>query len=133
MDYRKLNSVTVKDSFPLQLIQDIFDQLQGARVFMCLDLKAAYNQISVSEQDIPKTAFICHGGLFEYLRMPFGLCNAPAVFQRTIESVLHWLVGTACFVYLDDVLVFGCKEEEHLRNLELVLERFREFNLSQPL
>ena len=81
------------------LIQDIFDQLQGARVFTCLDLKAAYNQISVSEQDIPKTAFICHRGLFEYLRMPFGLCNAPAVFQRTVESVLHGLVGTACFVY----------------------------------
>ena len=130
VNYRKLNSVTVKDSFPLPLIQDIFDQLQGARVFTCLNLKAAYNQISVSEQDIPKTAFICHRGLFEYLRMPFGLCNAPAVFQRTIESVLHGLIGTACFVYLDDVVVFGYNEEEHLRNLELVLEQFREFNLT---
>ena len=94
VDYRKLNSVTVKDSFPLPLIQDIFDQLQGGRVFTCLDLKAAYNQISVSEQDIPKTAFICHRGLFEYLRMPFGLFNAPAVCQRIIECIA-W-VGRYC-------------------------------------
>lgn len=130
VDYRKLNSVTIKDSYPLPLIQDIFDQLSGAKLFSTLDLKSAYWQIPVSEKDIHKTAFICHRGLFEFLRMPFGLCNAPATLQRALESILHDLIGVACFIYLDDIVVFGQNEVEHLHNLELIFERFRKHKLT---
>ncbi len=130
VDYRKLNAVTVKDSFPLPLVQDIFDQLQGARIFSTLDLKSGYWQIPVAEADISKTAFICHKGLFEFLRMPFGLAAAPSQFQRSIEGVLHGLIGEACFVYLDDIVVFGSTQEEHLENLRKVMKRFRKFNFT---
>ena len=130
VDYRKLNSVTIKDSYPLPLIQDIFDQLEGASVFSTLDLKSGYWQIKVKESDIPKTAFVCHKGLYEFVRMPFGLCNAPAIFQRVMEAVLHDLIGVACFVYLDDVVVFGKTPAEHAHNLSLVFERIQQHNLT---
>ena len=100
VDFRKLYSVTVKDSYPLPLIQDIFDQLEGASIFSTLDLKSGYWQIPVSPEDQPKTAFVCHTGLYEFKRMPFGLANAPAVFQRTMDRVLQGLIGKCCFVYI---------------------------------
>ena len=88
VDYRKLNSVTIKDSYLLPLIQDIFDQLEGASVFSTLDLKRGYWQINVKESDIPKTAFVCHKGLYEFVRMSFGLCNAqPSKCKFTKSSV----------------------------------------------
>ena len=93
----------------MPLIQDIFDQLQGAKVF---------------------TTFVCHKGLFEFVRMPFGLCNAPGISRRTMERVLHGLVGEMCLVYLDVVVVFCKTKEEHAENLHLVLERFRDHNLT---
>ena len=113
VDYRKFNSVTIKDSYPLPLIQDIFDQLEGESVFSTLHLKGGYWQINVKESDIPKTAFLCHKGMYEFVRMPFGLCNAPAIFQRVMEAVLHDLIAVACFVYLDDVVIFGKTPAEH--------------------
>ena len=130
VDYRKLNQATIKDSHPLPLIQDIFDQLSGAKYFSTLDLKSGYWQIPVAKRDIKKTAFICHSGLYEFLRMPFGLANAPAIFQRTMERVLHGLIGKTCLVYLDDLVVFGTTPEDHLANLRLVFERLRKFNLT---
>ena len=91
--YRAINAVTIKDSFPLPLIQDIFDQLQGAKVFTTLDMQGVYWQSPVAATDIPKRAFVCHKGLFKFVRMPFGLCNAPGIFQGTMERILHGLVG----------------------------------------
>ena len=88
VDYQKLNAVMKKYSYPLPLIQDIFDQLSGAAVFSPLDLKSGYWQLSVAEMDRPKMAFICHRALFQFCRMAFGLANAPAVFQRTMDRVL---------------------------------------------
>ena len=102
VDYRKLNAVTHKDAYPLPNIQDIFDNLDGAKVFTTLDLKSGYWQIPIAAPDQPKSAFITHMGLFEFQRMPFGLCNAPGIFQRTMNKVLHGLVGKRCLVYLDD-------------------------------
>ena len=87
VDYRKLNSVTVRDQYPLPQIQDIFDQIGGSTVFSTLDLKAGYWQLPMEEESIPKTAFRCHMGHYEFLRMPFGLTNAPSVFQRTMDKV----------------------------------------------
>ena len=88
VDYRKLNAVTDKDQYPLEQIQDIFDQVGGSTIFSTLDLEVGYWQIKVDPRSVDKTAFRCHRGLFEFLRMPFGLCNAPAVFQRTMDKIL---------------------------------------------
>ena len=129
VDYRKLNAVTKKDSYPLPLIQDIFDQLSGAAVFSTLDLKSGYWQLSVAEADRPKTAFICHRGLFQFRRMAFGLANAPAVFQRTMDRVLHGLVGVCCLVYIDDIVIYSRNAEEHAHHLQLVLDRLHKAGL----
>ena len=107
VDFRRINAVTLRDQYPLPLIDDIFDQVAGCAVYSTLDLRAGYHQIKMAEEDIPKTAFRCHLGLFEYMRMPFGLANAPAVFQRTMDTVLAGLLGKCVFVYLDDLCVYS--------------------------
>ena len=121
VDYRRLNARTVRDQYPLPLIEDIFDQVAGSAVYSTLDLRAGYHQIKMAEADIPKTAFRCHLGLFEYLRMPFGLANGPAVFQRTMDKVLAGLIGRCVFVYLDDLVVYSASTEEHEEHLKSVV------------
>ena len=112
VDYRRLNEVTVKDQFPLPLIQDIFDQLGGSKIFSALDLKAGYWQIPVHPEDRPKTAFRCHRGHYEFNVMPFGLCNAPAVFSRIMDQVLGELIGKCVMVYIDDLVIFSRNRAE---------------------
>ena len=129
IDYRKLNAVTEKDSHPLPNIRDIFDQLEGATVFSLLDLVSGYHQIEMHPNSREKTAFSCHLGHFEYNRMPFGLCNAPSVFQRYMNFVLQGLIGKGCLVYLDDIVVYGRNRVEHDANLRKVLTRLRENQL----
>lgn len=107
VDYRKLNVVTVKDSYPLPRIDDILDQLSGNVWFSTLDLKSDYWQLGIRPQDKDKTAFSIGNGLWQFNVMPFGLCNAPATFERLMERVLHRLLSKICLVYLDDVIVFG--------------------------
>lgn len=130
VDYRKLNNITKKDSYPLPLIQDIFDQLGGATIFSTMDLKSGYWQIPVAEEDIEKTAFTCHLGLFEFTRLPFGLANAPAVFQRTMNKVLSGLIGKCCMVYLDDIVVYSQDEDSHANDLAAVFDRLRQAGLA---
>ena len=129
VDYRKLNAVTVPDRYPLPLIQDIFDQIGGSTVFSTLDLNSAYWQIPMDEASIPKTAFKCHRGLFEFLRLPFGLCNGPAAFQRIIDTVMGDLLGKICLVYLDDIVIFSSNATEHAAHLQLVFDRLRNAGL----
>ena len=129
VDYRKLNSVTIRDQYPLPQIQDIFDQVGGSTIFSSLDLKAGYWQLAVAEDSIEKTAFRCHLGHYEFLRMPFGLTNAPAVFQRMMDKVLAGLIGRIVMVYLDDIVIYSRSEEEHVQHLELVFARLREAGL----
>ena len=129
VDYRQLNNVTRKDQYPLPLIQDIFDSLTGSTIFTTLDLKSGYHQIPVHEDSIAKTAFRCHRGLFEFLRMPFGLANAPANFQRTMDYVLSDLVGKCVMVYIDDIVIFSKSREDHVRHLRAVFDKLREFGL----
>lgn len=106
VDYRQLNAKTRKDAFPLPRNEESLDALSGACLFSTLDLASGYNQLSVAKKDRAKTAFCTPFGLFEFQRMPFGLCNAPGTFQRLMERIF----GDQCFhtllLYLDDVVVF---------------------------
>ena len=117
---KKLNSKAEKDTCPLHLIQDIFDQVRGSRIYSTMDLKAGYWQLPVVEADIPKTAFRCHWRLFGFVRMPFGLANAPAVFQRVMDKLLSGLVGKCVLVYRDDIVVYSNSAEDHEKHLQLV-------------
>lgn len=128
-DYRKLNTITKKDSHPLPFIQDVFDQVAGASIFSTLDLKAGYWQMPMAPESIPKTAFLCHIGLYEFVRMPFGITNGPALFQRQMNKVLAGLLGKICMAYLDDIVVYSKNEEDHARHLQQVLERLRQAGL----
>jgi len=113
VDFQRLNDVTVGDSFPIPNIQDILDKLGRARYFSALDCASGYWQVPLAEEDRLKTAFstpTCH---YEYLRMPFGFRSAPSTFQRLLNNVLMGLIGTRCFVYLDDVIIFGETLQEH--------------------
>jgi len=129
VDYRKLNAVTVKDSYPLPRIDDILSQLSGNIWFSTLDLKSGYWQIKIRPEDREKTAFSIGSGLWQFTVMPFGLCNAPATFERLMEKVLGKLISKICLVYLDDVIIFGKSFNEMLMNLEKVFECFRSANL----
>ena len=129
VDYRKLNAVTVKDSYPLPRIQDILDQLSGNSWFTTLDLKSGYWQVKIRPEDREKTAFSIGNGLWEFTVMPFGLCNAPATFERLMEKILQEILAKICLVYLDDVIVFSNTFEDMIKNLEKVFLRFRLANL----
>lgn len=129
VDYRKLNDVTIKDSFPLPRIEDILDQMSGNSWFSSLDLKSGYWQIKVRSEDREKTAFSIGNGLWQFTVMPFGLCNAPATFERLMEKVLQEFLSKICLVYLDDIIVFSKTFEEMMANLRLIFLRFRSINL----
>ena len=129
VDYRKLNAVTVSDSYPLALISDILDQIGNSTIFTTLDLKAGYWQIEMEEQSIPKTAFRCHRGLYEFLRLPFGLKNGPAAFQRIMDTVLSGLIGHIAMVYLDDIVIYSNNRDEHINHIRLVFDRLRKAGL----
>lgn len=129
VDYRSLNSVTEKDSYPLPRIDDTFDALSGSVLFSTLDLKSGYWQVEMNRNSKHKTAFSIGNGLWQFNVMPFGLCNAPATFERLMESVLRGLNWETCLVYLDDVIIFGRTFDEHKNRLEEVFKRFRNANL----
>jgi hypothetical protein len=129
VDYRKLNNVTKKDAYPLPRIEDCVESLSGSKWFCTLDLASGYWQVPVAEKDRPKTGFVTRKGLFQFKVLPFGLCNAPATFERLMELVLRGLQWESCLIYLDDVITFGKSFEEALHNLRLVFTRFRKANL----
>ena len=133
VDYRRLNAKTVKDAYPLPRIQESFDALQGASWFSTLDLASGFNQVAVEEEDKAKTAFITPFGLFEYNRMPFGLCNAPASFARLMQACLNEQIFQILLVYLDDILIYSQTFEEHLNRLEMVLARLQKHGLKLKL
>jgi len=129
VDYRKLNNVTRKDSYPLPNIEDTFTAMAGARYFCALDLASGYWQVPLSEEAKPKTAFVTRDGLYQFKVMPFGLCNAPATFERLMERVLRGHLGKRCLVYIDDVIVFGHDFRSTLDNLRVVLRALEDANL----
>ncbi len=129
VDYRKLNDVTWKDAYPLPRIDDTLDALRGSRYFSTLDLYLGYWQVEMDEQDIDKMAFVTRQGLFRFTVMPFGLCNAPATFERLMERVLKDLNWKVCLIYLDDIIMYGAGFYPALDRLKMVLKRIREANL----
>ena len=128
-DYRKMNDVTVKDSYPIPRIDDTLEKLSGAQWFSCLDLNAGYWQVEMDQNDREKTAFTSRRGLYEFKVMPFGLCNAPATFERLMETVLAGLNWKICLIYLDDIIVHGRTFESMLLNLDMVLGKLQEAGL----
>ena len=129
VDFRRLNAITKKDVYPLPRIEDILDTLGRAQYFTTLDLSAGYWQIQLDASSKEKTAFTTHCGLFQFNRMPFGLCNAPSTFQRLMQTVLVGLEGKTCFVYIDDILVCSRTFDDHVRHLQAVFDRLRTANL----
>ena len=129
IDYRKLNTVTRKDHFPLPFIDQMLERLAGHSYYCFLDGYSGYNQIEIALEDQEKTTFTCPFGTFAYKRMPFGLCNAPATFQRCMLSIFSDMVGHFLEVFMDDFSVFGCSFDECLNHLQLVLTRCEEKNL----
>src|SRR3954466_2042155 len=129
VDYHFLNEVTIENKYPLPVINDLFDQLEGACVFSKIDLRSGYHQLKIREGDIPKTTFTTRYGLYEYTVMSFGLTNAPAYFMNLMNKVFMEFLDKFVVVFIDDILVFSKNEEEHKEHLRLVLEKLREHQL----
>ncbi len=129
IDYRGLNSITVKNTYPLPLMSSAFERLQGASIFTKLDLRNAYHLVRIRQGDEWKTAFNTPRGHFEYLVMPFGLSNSPAVFQALVNDVLRDMVDQFIYVYLDDILIFSTSLQEHVQHVRRVLQRLLENGL----
>ncbi|KYB24754.1 hypothetical protein TcasGA2_TC031587 [Tribolium castaneum] len=133
VDYRQLNSKTIKDRFPLPRVDEHLDKLNGAKFFTTLDLASGYYQIPMATESIPKTAFVTPDGHYEFVRMPFGLANAPAVFQRAMNKVLGPLRFQTAFCYIDDLLIPSKDFETGLNNLRTVFQLLRQFGLTLKL
>ena len=130
IDYRKLNTATRNDHYPLLFIDQILDKLAGHPHFCFLDGYSGYNQISIALEDQEKTTFTCPYGTFAFRRMSFGLCNAPTTFQRCMMSMFSDLVEEAMEIFMDDFLVYGSCFEHCQKNLETVLQRCQDKNLT---
>jgi hypothetical protein len=133
VDYRKLNDVTKKDAHPLPRIDDIFDALRGTKYFSTLDVASGHHQVAVAKKDQEKTGFVTPWGHYEYTVMPFGLCNAPATFQRLMALVFSGLIGLDCLIYLDDIIIFAPTFDVHLIRLEKVFSKLQNHNLKIKL
>ncbi len=129
VDYRRLNSRTQIDPYPLPLIDEVLDKLQGATVFTKVDVRQAFHRIRMHPDSVPLTAFRTRYGLYEYNVLPFGLCNGPATFQRYINEVLFDLLDECCTAYVDDILIYSHDPLEHQAHVQQVLQRLREAGL----
>jgi hypothetical protein len=129
IDYRPLNTVTMKNKYPLPRIDLLFDQLIGAQVFSKIDLRRGYHQIKICEEDIPRTVFSTWYDLYEYLVMSFGLTNAPAHFMYLMNSIFMEELDKFVVVFIDDILIFSKSRKEHEEHLRIVLQRLRDHQL----
>jgi len=128
IDYRALNAVTKPDAYPIPNIVDTLGSLGKSKIFSVLDMASGYHQIAVKPEHKEKTVFSCHKGHFQFIKMPFGLNNAPATYQRCIDIVLLGLKGIACLIYLDDIICFSATMEEHAEKLRDIFEMLEQAN-----
>jgi hypothetical protein len=129
IDYRKLNAVTIKNCYPLPRVDELLDQLHGAAIFSKLDLRSGYHQVRIRAGDEPKTAFRTQFGHYQFKVLPFGLCNAPATFQRLMNDIFHPYLTRFLQVYLDDLLIYSKSIPEHMQHLRIVLSVLRDHKL----
>jgi hypothetical protein len=129
VDYPRLNIATIRNSAPLPQIDDTLDALAGAKYFTSLDLHSGYHQLRIADQDVPKTSFKTHMGQFQFKVLPFGLCNAPATFQATMNKIFAPYLHKFVVVYLDDIMIYSRSEEEHKQHLALVFNLLRQNKL----
>ena len=133
IDYKQLNRVTIRNQYHLPRIDELFDQLQGSRVYSKIDLRSGYHQLRVQESDVPKTAFRTRYGHYEFLVMPFGLTNAPAAFMDLMNRVFQPYLDRFVIIFIDDILVYSGSSEEHSEHLRIVLQTLRERQLYAKL
>jgi hypothetical protein len=133
IDFRQLNKVTVKNKYPLPMIDDLFDQLNDAKIFSKIDLNSGYHQVRIKKEDIRKTAFRTRYGHYEFIVVPFGLSNAPIVFMCLMNVVFREYLDKFFIVFLDDILVYSKSEEENEHHLRMVLQVLREHQLNAKL
>ncbi|KAG1945241.1 thy-1 membrane glycoprotein [Pimephales promelas] len=133
VDYRGLNAKTPLDGFPMPQIQDILESLYGATIFSTLDLKSGYWQVGMDEDSIKKTAFVTRNNQFEFVRLPFGLKNAAATFQRLMNNVLRDYLGKFCFVYLDDIVIYSGSIQDHFQHLKQLFAKLEASGLTLNL
>jgi hypothetical protein len=133
VDYRGLNKITVKNRYPLPLINEMLTRFTKAKYFTKIDLRGAYNLVRIKPGDEWKTAFRTRFGLFEYLVMPFGLTNAPSVFQYLMNDIFRDLLDVFCVIYLDDILIYSETLEEHKIHVATILERLQAHHLFAKL
>ena len=129
IDYRELNKVTIRNQYPLPRIDDLFYQLQGAKVFSKIDLRSGYHQLKIRSEDVPKTAFRTQYGHYEFLVMPFGLTNAPAIFMDLMNRLFQPYLDQFVIVFIDDILIYSGSKEDHEEHLRVVLQILRENQL----
>jgi hypothetical protein len=128
-EYRNLNNVTIKNKYPLPRIQDLFDQVRGAGVFSKIDLRSGYHQIKIKKEDVPKTAFVSRYGHHEYLVIPFGLTNAPAIFMNLMNKIFMPYLDKFVILFIDNILIYSKDKEEHAKHLRIALQILREHQL----
>ena len=129
IDYRQLNQMTIKDAFPLPRIEDCIESLKETQYFSSLDLTQGYLQVKVHEADQQKTAFRALDALYEFNRLPFGLCNSPATFSRLMGRCLGDMCGQGIIIYLDEILVYSSSIPEMTSRLNTVFQRLQSFGL----
>jgi len=133
VDYKQLNKLTIKNKYPLPRIDDLMDQLNGAVVFSKIDLRSGYHQILVKAEDVQKTAFRSRYGHYEYVVMPFGVTNAPALFMDYMNRIFRPFLDKFVVVFIDDILIYSKTHEDHVQHLRTVLGILREEKLYAKL